>query len=419
MKYFFLAIIVSALAGNVVAQSVGIGTSTPNNSAQLEVVSTTKGVLIPRMTSAQRTAIAAPAAGLMVYETSSNSFWFYNGTAWGQIGSGAASGSWTVNGTHIYSNNTGNVGIGAIATPTERLDVLGSIRSRDTIRADNDLEAGVDIRAGGDMVATGIVRGSGFASTGNMLLSGNATVVGAVESFTELVVDDVSATLRLQAGNTDKGFVQLSGDNLRIGTYGTNTTGKLVMRTGGSDHVTLDETGKMGYGIADPLAKIQVVNGSDVSLTTHGYMMLGAVTGNNVIFDSNEIMARNNGTASSLVLQNDGGSVRIGSVAVPAGYKFAINGKMICEEVKVKLASGGWPDYVFADNYDLKPLSQVEQFIEQNGHLPNIPSAAQLEKNGLEVGDMQKRMMEKIEELTLYIIQLEKKVNAMVASTVK
>lgn len=72
-------------------QSVGIGTTTPNASAQLDIVSTNKGILIPRMTAAQRSAIVSPANGLMVYETTTNSLWVFNGTVWVQQGSGGAS----------------------------------------------------------------------------------------------------------------------------------------------------------------------------------------------------------------------------------------------------------------------------------------------------------------------------------------
>ena len=144
--------------------------------------------------------------------------------------------------------------------------------------------------------------------------------------------------------------------------------------------------------------------------------MLGNAATSNLVFDNNEILARNNGAAATLVLQNDGGSVRIGNVAAPADYKFAINGKMICEELKVKLASSGWPDYVFANDYKLKSLSDLRRFIDQNKHLPGIPAAAEVEKNGIEVGDMQRKLMEKVEELTLYILQLEDKINRLDAS---
>ncbi|MEP7144760.1 MAG: hypothetical protein ABI707_17890, partial [Ferruginibacter sp.] len=68
---------------------------------------------------------------------------------------------------------------------------------------------------------------------------------------------------------------------------------------------------------------------------------------------------------------------------------------------------------VFDDKYKLNSLDEVEKFILQNKHLPNIPSAKEVEEKGLHVGDVQKRMMEKIEELTLYIIEMKKEIAAL------
>jgi len=92
------------------------------------------------------------------------------------------------------------------------------------------------------------------------------------------------------------------------------------------------------------------------------------------------------------------------------GYKLAVNGNVICTELRVKL-QGNWPDYVFADGYQLKSLEEVEAHIQSENHLPGIPAAAEIEKEGIAVGDMQKKMMEKIEELTLYLIDQNKRLN--------
>ena len=95
------------------------------------------------------------------------------------------------------------------------------------------------------------------------------------------------------------------------------------------------------------------------------------------------------------------------STTPATGYILSVNGKIISEEVRVQL-DANWPDYVFDNTYKLKSLKEVEQYIAANKHLPGIPSARQVEKEGLHLGDMQKRIMEKVEELTLYIIQLSK-----------
>jgi len=90
------------------------------------------------------------------------------------------------------------------------------------------------------------------------------------------------------------------------------------------------------------------------------------------------------------------------------GYELVVDGQALVEEVKVEL-SGSWPDYVFEKEYDLMPLEAVENYINENGHLPNIPSAKQIETDGgHNLGDTQRRMLEKVEELTLYMIDLKK-----------
>ncbi|NNE28944.1 MAG: hypothetical protein HKN16_04885 [Saprospiraceae bacterium] len=108
------------------------------------------------------------------------------------------------------------------------------------------------------------------------------------------------------------------------------------------------------------------------------------------------------------------GDLRIGQNVEPysGSYKVVIDGKVLAEEVRVQ-NSLDWPDYVFGEEYVLKSLEEVENYIEENNHLPNIPSAEEIEKEGIILGEMQTRMMEKIEELTLYIIQQQKEIDAL------
>lgn len=99
--------------------------------------------------------------------------------------------------------------------------------------------------------------------------------------------------------------------------------------------------------------------------------------------------------------------LRIGSTAGATGYLLSVAGKIICTELRVANTTS-WPDYVFADNYRLRSLEEVARHIQTEKHLPGVPSAAEVAENGIEVGEMQKVMMEKIEELTLYLIDLKK-----------
>ena len=106
--------------------------------------------------------------------------------------------------------------------------------------------------------------------------------------------------------------------------------------------------------------------------------------------------------------------VRIGTQLNPDGgiYKLIVDGRIITEEVRVQNSST-WPDYVFEEEYDLLTIDELEAEILSKGHLPGIPSASEIEENGIQLGDMQIRMMEKIEELTLYTIKQQKEIDAL------
>ncbi|HEY9006942.1 hypothetical protein [Ohtaekwangia sp.] len=107
------------------------------------------------------------------------------------------------------------------------------------------------------------------------------------------------------------------------------------------------------------------------------------------------------------------GNVGIGT-SDTKGYKFAVAGKAAVEEITVKL-SASWPDYVFASSYRLPSLSDLEKFIVMHRHLPEIASAEEISKTGVDIGEMNILLLKKVEELTLYIIELEKKNNAIEA----
>lgn len=117
-----------------------------------------------------------------------------------------------------------------------------------------------------------------------------------------------------------------------------------------------------------------------------------------------------------------GGNSTTGFGAIPttAGgvnistYSLFVKGGILAEEVRVALPST-WADYVFASDYNLKPLSEVEAYIAKNKHLPNVPSAAQVKDEGINIAEMAKIQQEKIEELTLYIIAQNKRIEALEA----
>jgi hypothetical protein len=112
-----------------------------------------------------------------------------------------------------------------------------------------------------------------------------------------------------------------------------------------------------------------------------------------------------NNNKDQIIAMDVTGKVGIGTTQPDA--KLTVKGKIHAEEVKVDLSVPG-PDYVFEKTYDLKPLTEVELFIAINKHLPEIPSAKTMEKEGVNVGDMQMALLKKVEEITLYLIEIKK-----------
>jgi hypothetical protein len=118
--------------------------------------------------------------------------------------------------------------------------------------------------------------------------------------------------------------------------------------------------------------------------------------------------------AGNLLLSNgtwkEDGRLGIGTSTIPTGYKLAVNGAAIATSMKVKLYAN-WPDFVFMKDYKLPTLTEVKNYIDKNQHLPDIPSANEVHKNGLDLGEMNRLLLKKVEELTLYLIDKDEQMN--------
>ncbi|MCK7560238.1 hypothetical protein MKQ70_37150 [Chitinophaga sedimenti] len=104
------------------------------------------------------------------------------------------------------------------------------------------------------------------------------------------------------------------------------------------------------------------------------------------------------------------GSLGIGTFKTN-GHKLAVEGTIGARKIKVDQQT--WADYVFADDYKLPSIPEIERFIREHKHLPEIPSAEEVAENGLDVGEMNKKLLQKVEELTLYLIEQNKRMDAM------
>ena len=117
---------------------------------------------------------------------------------------------------------------------------------------------------------------------------------------------------------------------------------------------------------------------------------------------------KGNGLTSKTYNHGDGnlfvrGRIGIGTTSLQS--ELTVNGTITAKEVKVTLE--GWPDYVFGDTYRLIPLDELKQYIEIHKSLPGVPTEKEVAANGMNVGKMQSTLLEKIEELTLYMIELK------------
>jgi len=109
------------------------------------------------------------------------------------------------------------------------------------------------------------------------------------------------------------------------------------------------------------------------------------------------------------------GAVKIGDVKTTSNkYKLFVEKGILTEKVRVSVKdSGDWADYVFEEDYDLMPLNELQNYISQNKHLPNVPSADEVVQKGIDMAQMDATLLEKIEELTLYVIQQQKEIEGL------
>jgi hypothetical protein len=127
------------------------------------------------------------------------------------------------------------------------------------------------------------------------------------------------------------------------------------------------------------------------------------------VYDPNNLLqARINAFGASYF---NGGNVGIGTSTPQA--KLAVNGDIFAK--KIKVTQTGWPDYVFYKTYSPMPLVELKRYVDLNNHLPEIPSADQVQKDGIDLGDNQVLLLKKIEELTLYIINQDKEIEKLKA----
>ena len=299
---------------------------------------------------------------------------------------------WTQTGSDVYYNN-GRVGIGTIS-PNKKLHVVNTLGS---------------LPSWGSQVAIFQNNGSVSDNAGIALLAGTSGI-----SYIHLSDADAAAsgTILYNHSNNSLGF-RVNGN--------------------GSDDVTITSTGNIGIGYMSPDKKLHVVNtlgslpswGSQVAIFQNngavsdnaGIALLAGTSGISYIHlsdadnaasgtilynhSNNSLGFRVNGGGSDNMTIASTGNIGIGT-SDPSTYNLAVKGTIGAQEIEVVQTI---PDYVFGEDYNLRSLEQVETFIKEESHLPDIPSAKEFEGGRVAIGEMQERHLQKIEELTLYLIE--------------
>lgn len=354
MKQFFFPLLLALLCSiKLFAQNVGINPTgaAPHPSAILDVSATNKGLLAPRMNQSQRDAIPSPATGLMIYQTDNTpGFYYYNGIAWTQMSSGSGSNFWSLNGSNIFNNNAGNVGIGT-NNPSTKLSIQTPINS-----------TGWTHTGGADSII--VTEGIGGVSAS----------IGTITNH----------AFRIHTNGVGKLSIYPAGEVV-VGSNSSGSFGKFTVVTPNNS-----------YGIS------HISDQGNILATNIGGTSAGIGT-----FSPTNMRIFCGGLSRIFIAQATG---NVGIGTDNPTYKLSVLGNVRCTEAVVET---GWADYVFDEKYKLRPLDEVEKFIRENKHLPNIPSAKEVKENGLHLGDTQKRMMEKIEELTLYLIEANKRIEKL------
>ena len=211
---------------------------------------------------------------------------------------------------------------------------------------------------------------------------------------------NVSRAMLFDAGGNDypdgRWGIELNATDYGLNFWKYNQFEKLHFQS----ILLLSNNGNVGIGNTNPQAKLDV-NGS---LKAKSANIIGALSAQSANI-SGAITA---GGTLSAQTANVSGAITANTLNSQSAK---ISGRVCAQEVIVSLSgSPCWPDFVFDNNYNLLSLNEVEQYIKQNNRLPNIPSAQEVTENGIDLGEMQSKLLQKVEEMTLYILQQDKKI---------
>lgn len=191
---------------------------------------------------------------------------------------------------------------------------------------------------------------------------------------------------------------------------------------GSNEGYLIMEGNPNGYGSPTIFMNRYVSNGNIIMTSSGGKVGIGVDAPKEKLHIEGAV--RGNGTGGALKIKTDFGILELGAQD-NSGVHFSttkskfffnqsmdVQGTIRAAEVKVE-SIDNFPDYVFSDAYNLRPLAEVSDFIKANGHLPEIPSAQEVKENGMSLVEMNKKLLQKVEELTLYIIEQQRQIDEL------
>jgi len=253
----------------------------------------------------------------------------------------------------------------------------------------------------------------------SLTLNGNTISISGGNTITLPTLTDTDQQTLALNGNV---LSILNGNSVTLPTF-TNTDSQSLTLNGN----TLSISG--GNSITIPTPTFAVIPGTNTTISGNGsttspfqinaidtslYANDGAINQATTTNNNRKVNLNNRNLWFDTTNSTSNGKLYIGSTpnfpSTSGNYKLFVEGGIMTEKVKVALRNtSNWADYVFEKDYKLLPLNEVEKFVKINKHLPGVQSAKELAENGIDVAEMQSKQMEKIEELTLYIIEQNKK----------
>jgi hypothetical protein len=342
------------------------------------------------------------------------------------------------------STITGHVLTGTLpATPNE---YLGSSNAADLLFRTSGSER-MRLTTGGSLIVgtmTTTATERMYVKGGNLMMDYWASGIGNL--YFGGKTDAGANGMRFSYNNNGNGYIDVKTAS------GSGLVFRIDGGIGSTERMRINQNGNVGIAVSAPLAKLHVngwalfSNGgaSPVSAacirSNSGYST--ATTPDFTFWNNDQVgmfhpgsnmLAFAVGGAEKLRIHDNGnvgintinptasltvdGNVLIGNpsvVTLPAGYKLYVQTGILTEKVKVAIVNTtNWADYVFENSYKLRDLNELETFIKTNKHLPNIPSAEEMVAEGLDVATMDAKLLEKIEELSLYIIEQNKRIEKL------